>query len=77
MYQEIHTQLFYLLEQKEKDSTIGAHYPRIPLSFRPMPEISAAVKHMPPSRLGYSYIFLCSCEVSNYVIGISIQDVIL
>ena len=61
--------------RKEKDSTIGAHYPRIPLSFRPMSEISADVKHMPPSRLGYSYILLCTCEVSNYVVGIPIQDV--
>ena len=61
--------------RKEKDSTIGAHYPRIPLSFRPMSEISADVKHMPPLRLGYSYILLCTCQVSNYVIGIPIQGV--
>ena len=61
--------------RKEKDSTIGTHYPRIPLSFRPMSEIIADVKHMPPSRLGYSYILLCTCEVSNFVIGIAIQVV--
>ena len=40
-----------------------------------MSEISADVKHMPPSRLGYSYILLCTCEVSNFVKGIPIQDV--
>ena len=38
--------------RKEKDSTIGALYPRTALSFRSMSEISADVKHMPSSRLG-------------------------
>ena len=30
---------------------------------------------MPTSKLGYSYILLCTCEVSHFVVGIPIQDV--
>ena len=52
-----------------------AIYPRIPLDYKPMSRISLDCKEMPQSRLGYKHILLCTCEVSNWVVGIPIQDV--
>ena len=59
--------------RREKDADKAAYFPRIPLSFRPMSRISADIKYMPPSHLGFNYILLCTCEISNYVIGIPLE----
>ena len=52
----------------------AAHYPRIPMDYRPMSNISLDAKEMPMSTLGYKHILVCTCEVSNYVVAIPIQD---
>jgi hypothetical protein len=57
-----------------KDDDINVLYPRIPLDFRPMARISADIKYMPKSNLGYHHILLCTCEISNYVVGVPIKD---
>ena len=50
------------------------HYPRIPLDYRPMARFSMDVKHMPKSNLGYVYILVCTCESTNWIVGIPIAD---
>ena len=50
------------------------HYPRIPLDYRPMARFSMDVKHMPKSKLGYAYILVCTCESTNWIVGIPIAD---
>ena len=50
------------------------HYPRIPLDYRPMARFSMYVKHMPKSKLGYAYILVCTCESTNWIVGIPIAD---
>ena len=50
------------------------HYPRIPLDYRPMARFSMDVKHMPKSNLGYAYILVCTCESTNWIVGIPIAD---
>ena len=50
------------------------HYPRIPLDYRPMARFSIDVKHMPKSKLGYAYILVCTCESTNWIVGIPIAD---
>ena len=50
------------------------NYPRIPLDYRPMARFSMDVKHMTKSKLGYKYILLCTCESTNWVVGIPIAD---
>jgi hypothetical protein len=57
-----------------KDDDIDILFPRIPLDFRPMARISADIKYMPKSGLGYHHILLCTCEISNYVVGVPIKD---
>ena len=53
---------------------INVHYPRIPIDYKPMSRFSMDVKYMPKSDLGYNQILLCTCEVTNYVVGIPIVD---
>ena len=50
------------------------HYARIPLDYRPMARFSMDVKHMPKSKLGYAYILVCTCESTNWIVGIPIAD---
>ena len=50
------------------------HYPRIPLDYRPMARFSMDIKHMPKSNLGYAYILVCTCESTNWIVGIPIAD---
>ena len=60
--------------RKDKSDVKGKFYARIPLDFRPMARISMDVKTMVPSKLGYKYLLLCTCEFSNWVEGIPIAD---
>ena len=60
--------------RRDKDPITGVHYPRILVNFRPLSRLSMNVKHMTPSKFGYNHSLLCTCEISGYVIGISIQD---
>ena len=50
------------------------HYPRIPLDYRPMARFSMDFKYMPKSNLGYAYILVCTCESTNWIVGIPIAD---
>ena len=45
----------------------------IPYGFIPMSIISADIKRMPLSNQGFNYIVFATCEISNYVIGITMQ----
>ena len=60
------------MKRKEKNASI--HYPRIPLDYRPMMRFSMDIKHMPPSRLGFTKLLVCVCEFSNWIVGIPIAD---
>ena len=40
-----------------------------------MSRISADIKWMPLSNQGFNYILFTTCEISNYVIGIPIQEI--
>ena len=60
--------------RRPKSNELQVHYPRIPYTFKPMKRISTDVKHMPPSAYGFQYILFCTCEVSNYVVGICIAN---
>ena len=60
------------MKRKEKDASI--HYPRIPLDFRPMMRFSMDIKHMPPSKMGFSKLLVCTCEFSNWIVAIPIAD---
>ena len=59
---------------KPKLNEPRVNYPRIPLDYRPMARFSMDVKHMTKSKLGYKYILLCTCESTNWVVGIPIAD---
>ena len=59
---------------KPKLNEPKVYYPRIPLDYRPMARFSMDVKHMTKSKLGYKYILLCTCESTNWVVGIPIAD---
>ena len=60
---------------KRKEDNASIHYPRIPLDYRPMMRFSMDIKHMPPSRLGFSkLVCVCVCEFSNRIVGIPIAD---
>ena len=39
-----------------------------------MARFSMDVKHMPKSNLGYAYILICTCESTNWIVGIPIAD---
>ena len=43
-------------------------------NLRPMARFSMDVKHMPKSNLGYAYILVCTCESTNWIVGIPIAD---
>ena len=60
------------MKRKEKNASI--HYPRIPLDYRLMMRFSMDIKHMPPSRLGFTKLLVCVCEFSNWIVGIPIAD---
>ena len=60
--------------RKNKQKGLNIHYPRIPLDYKPMSTISMDVKHMPQSTLGFHHILLCTCERTNYVVGIPIAN---
>ena len=62
--------------RRAKEIDLKANYSRIPLDFRPMSRMSVDVKYMPPSKLGYNHILMCTCEFSNWVVGIPIQDAV-
>ena len=59
---------------KRKEENASIHYPRIPLDYRPMMRFSMDIKHMPPSKLGFSKLLVCVCEFSNWIVGIPIAD---
>ena len=59
---------------KRKVENASIHYPRIPLDYRPMMRFSMDIKHMPPSKLGFSKLLVCVCEFSNWIVGILIAD---
>ena len=59
---------------KDKTDRMAIHYPRIPLDYTPMSRISMDVKHMPKSKLGYKYILVCTCESTNWIVGIPIAN---
>ena len=56
-----------------KEPGYKAYHTRVPYDFRPMSRISADIKWMPLSNQGFNYILFTTCEISNYVIGITIQ----
>jgi hypothetical protein len=60
--------------RKDKEKDVRIYHERIPLDFRPMSRLSIDIKHMPETKTGYKYILLCTCEISDYVIGIPIPD---
>ena len=51
-----------------------ANYARVPDKYRPMAYISIDCKQMPPSNLGYNHILICTCEVTNFVVAVSLVD---
>ena len=55
-----------------KEPGYKAYHTRIPYDFRPTSRISADIKWMPLSNQCFDYILFATCEVSDYVIGISI-----
>ena len=59
---------------KEKERSVAIHYPRIPLDSRPMSRFSMDVKHMPNSTLGFTKILVCTCETTNWIVGIPMVD---
>ena len=59
---------------KRKEDNASIHFPRIPLDYRPIMRFSMDIKHMPPSRLGFSKLLVCVCEFSNWTVGIPIAD---
>ena len=59
---------------KRKQENASIHYPRIPLDFRPMMRFSMDIKTMPPSRMGFNKLLVCTCEFSNWIVGIPVAD---
>ena len=60
--------------RKDRKDIPKAFYPRIPLDFRPMARVSLDAKFMPHSRMGYEHILVCTCEISNWIIAVPVQD---
>ena len=61
--------------RKDKSNNVAVTYPRIPLDYKPMSKFSMDIKTMMPSDLGFKYVLLCTCEGTNYVIGISLANI--
>ena len=59
---------------KRKEEGVSIHYPRIPLDYRPMMRFSMDIKHMPMSKMGFSKLLVCTCEYSNWIVGIPVRD---
>jgi hypothetical protein len=60
--------------RRDKEKDVRIHHSRIPLDFRPMARMSADIKEMFNTTLGFHHILLCTCEVSGYVVGIPVVD---
>ena len=60
--------------RSNKESTPRMNYVRIPENYRPMSSISIDCKYMPPSKMGYRYILLCTCEITNFVVAVVLSD---
>ena len=65
---------FECQSRKNKAKGRSIHFPRIPLDYKPMSRISLDLKTMPYSQMGYQHILLCTCEVTNYVVGIPLPN---
>jgi len=61
--------------QKPGPPLAKAHFPRIARDFVPMAHLSLDTKEMPRSPEGFKHILLCTCEISNWTVGIPIVDV--
>ena len=59
---------------KRKQEGMAIHYPRVPLNFRAMERFSMDIKHMPPSKLGFTKLLVCTCEQSNWIVGICLTN---
>ena len=59
---------------KRKQEGKAIYFPRIPLTFRPMSRFSMDIKHMPPSSLGFTKLLVCTCESSNFIVGICLLN---
>ena len=56
-----------------KEPGYKAYHTRIPYDFRAMSRMSADMKWMPSSNQGCNFIMFTTCEITSYMIGISIQ----
>ena len=65
---------FECQSRRHKEKGMSTHFPRIPLDYKPMSRISLDLKTMPYSKMGYQHILLCTCEVTNYVVGIPLPN---
>ena len=65
---------FECQSRRKKQQGVNLHYPRIPLDYKPMSRISMDLKTMPYSNMGYQHILLCTCEVTNYVMGYALPN---
>ena len=66
---------FECQSRKDKSDNVAVTYPRIPLDYKPMSKFSMDIKTMLLSDLGFKYVLLCTCEGTNYVIGISLANI--
>jgi hypothetical protein len=61
-------------ETSNNESPNKMHEIRVPQSFRPFQRMSLDVKDMNMSEFGFSKLLICTCEITNYVIGTSLED---
>ena len=65
---------FECQSRRDKEKGVGTHFPRIPLDYKPMQRLSLDLKTMPYSNMGFKHILLCTCEITNFVVGIPLPN---
>jgi len=61
-------------EKKPAQAQPAAIHIRVPINFRPFDHCSMDIKHMPQSGYGYKFLLICTCEVTNFVEAIALED---
>ena len=60
--------------RREKVPDKQVTFLRLPVDYKPMSRMSMDVKEMLPSNQGYKHVLVCTCELTNYVVGIPIPN---
>ena len=58
----------YLSKDETEIQKEQAEYGRVPIEYAPMQDLSIDIKHMPISFGGYQYLFVMTCDQTNFTV---------